>query len=71
MRCVATNISSRFSAEVDPQTYLPIGIDVSVTFVSVAEQLGNYNFEGPLRLNTTLEGVDGPETAFGTTGNQT
>ena len=70
MRCIATAISTRFLPAIDPLTYLPMGIDVSVTFVSVADRLGNYNFEGPNRFTPTLEGVDGPETAFGTTKNQ-
>lgn len=65
MRCVVTSCGVGWRSPWDPETMLPHGADVSVTFASVATRISNYNFEGPWRWQQdTLGGVDGPTNPF-------
>lgn len=71
MRCIVTASQLDWKAPFDPDTLLPYGAEVSVTFTSTVERVTGYEFDGPSRwtgTQTQLAGVDGPANPFSNLG---
>jgi len=52
IRVVVTEAQITWVPPFDPETMLPYGADVSVTFTAVHRGMSNYNFNGPRRFQT-------------------
>ncbi len=46
MRAVVTDVSIAWQPSFDPDTLMPHGADVSVTFAASNQRIGNYRFDG-------------------------
>ncbi len=74
MRAIVTAAQLDWKAPFDPDTLLPYGAEVNVTFTSVYEKVTEYNFNGPQRWQGYtpdpggLGGIDGPANPFSNLG---
>lgn len=64
MRAVVTNAQIQWLAPFDPETLLPFGADVSVSFTAVSVRPRGFSLQGSSRWNQSLGGVDGPANPF-------